>query len=174
MVNNNGTNASEYISSGGRNKTKKSLRFGVRIFAYTILGVVLVIGFLLFMKNRESQIAKNICNGRDNNVFYQETSKFLYPQSYKALEPIVSKILKTHNYDKDVNCTYTVLYYYISIGDVKNAQVYFSKLQNVYSSKTGFTKSYRSKVSSLEDLKKQMDALSHASDQVKKNEIFTN
>lgn len=154
------------------NTTKKKRPYIKYILLIVVLGLVGV--GIQAVRDREARISKNICNGRDNNAFYTSVAPKLYSRRYRELSADVVKVKLTKDYQKDANCLYVLVYYYVSVSDAVNAKDNYSKLEKVYNSKKGFAKPLASRAGSLEDVKKEVAKVDQSREQFDKNKVFTN
>ena len=105
-----------------------------------ILFIILANSLYSFYQNHKSPpLAHNQCQTGAGGLILQEAAKIINSNQKTQLQPTVSKIQAIKNYDKDPNCLYVIVVYYVSVGDSLNSKKYLDKLLKVYDPKTGFS-----------------------------------
>ncbi len=112
--------------------TKKSpFRLGRRKLVVIIILLLLIAaaGYYWYTKQQAAKTAKNpVCT---EDILHQ-ADPLLDSAKREELAPLVDNIKSKKNYEKDANCLYIVVTYYVNVVEGKNARTYFEKLKQVY------------------------------------------
>lgn len=103
-----------------------------------------------------------------------EASKSMAPEKYKQLKKVVDKIMQLPNYEKDPNCLYPVVVYYVNFHDETNAEMYYKKLAVVYDEKQGFSDHFGKYYAKLKDLQERLSGLQQFNAQRESNAMYSN
>lgn len=90
----------------------------------------------------------------------------------EKLRPIALKIEQTQGYDKNPNCLYVVLTYYMQYGDAEKSRTHLDKLEKVYDTEAGFSQ-LLGPTKTIEELRKFNDFLQRRAEQIKNNSKST-
>lgn len=108
---------------------------------YGVLAIAVIVGAIVIVQDQRA-IARNVCNGRENNASYARFAEVTYASKVDALQSSVQEILVTKNYQNDANCLFVVSMYYVYKGDVAKAQMYNEKLSARYDAKKGYVAAF--------------------------------
>lgn len=152
----------------------KNKKVVTRIIGISIVALVIVftLGYLVLKKPPAPQAdIYAVCSTPQNNyLLKQAVPLFNYNSSnIVALGGIISKIEKLPNYQKDPNCDYVVLTYYIYTGNLASASIYMTRLEQSYNSKKGYSEILAPSAKSISNLKRQIAEIQQAYKQAQKN-----
>ena len=153
-------------------RSNKGVRTPKKILKYVL--VILIIGIVgLGAKYLKGQYdSTHMCNGRENSPIYVEAANNLTQTKYQELEKTIQKIKKQDSYQKDPNCLYPIVGYYVIVGEVSNAKTAYSELEKVYNADRKFVKVYGPTVTTVNDVKAQIDTLDKVNEQFINNRQF--
>lgn len=150
--------------------SKKILVIGLACLGGLVFIVLTVALTRSVLNNKDDSVQRMaVCTTKASNNIAVEASRFLPPSQYKQLKVVNDKIQKLPNYEKDPNCLFPIVQYYVYTNDEKNAKLYYNKLVLVYDSKTGFDKYYTAYAKNLDDVKKSIDNVVAYNQQAQKN-----
>lgn len=117
----------------------------------------------------QQQAVSAICDGSETNATYKSASNYLNPTATQNLGTIVKTIEASRGYEKDPNCMYIALTYYLNISDAEKARQRYDKFAAVYDQKEGLVKVLSSRNVSAERLKSDVELLETTETQAQKN-----
>jgi hypothetical protein len=145
-----------------------------RLLLFSGFTLLVFTSVFLFIKY-DPLAAKSQCNRSGSSVLYDEASKALDTGSIADMKAITEKIQKEKNYQKDANCLYPLVAYYVFMQDADNATVYYVKLTEVYDEKDKFAAVYgKQGIKNLNDVKSSVDALQKKRENSNGNTKFFN
>lgn len=148
--------------------TQKSKKHKLQVFV-VILGIILVCGALYYFKTGIT-LGHNQCSGKDQAKFMQTVSDDTAFHRIPNLKSDVAKIRIIKNYDRDQNCLYPMVSYYIYTGDIKNARKYYDKLSRLYNKSKGLEKIYGKSATPLNTLSTYIEVLEKQDNESRKND----
>lgn len=116
--------------TGFRIPNKKALAIGLGLIAIVIAGIIAV--------TTSREVKPAVTTRGCSSSLNRQAATVLAPERLEQLDPIVDKIVKIPGYEKDANCLYIVLAFYINSSNASNSQRYLSKLERVYNPKVGY------------------------------------
>lgn len=111
----------------------------------SIIGAIILIiiaGLVVFFINRNNTktTATDACSSKSTQYILKEASPLLSPTvEVTKLQSLVSKIQQISNYQKDPNCLYPIVLYYINTSNAKESSFYLNEFLNAYGPGHGFS-----------------------------------
>jgi hypothetical protein len=136
------------------------------------LVLAVILGAVVIIQNQRA-IARNVCNGRENNASYARFAGVLYANKVDELQSSVQEILVTKNYQKDANCLFVASMYYVYKGDVVKAQSYNEKLTARYDPKTGYVAAFDKVAQTPQQIETQISYIQKRNAEFTTNARFT-
>lgn len=151
-------------------QNKKNRWSVIVLVSIFIIVLVVISGIVLLKKHHDKPKAQtyNVCNTPQNEYLLKDAVANFGPANVPALKSIITKIQQLPNYQKDPNCDYVVLTYYINAANVNNANVYLSKLEQTYNPKERYNKYLQPAALSVDSLKREISILQSAINQIQK------
>ena len=88
---------------------------------------------------KSSPSAVAVCTTKSNVANLMQAAGAIRTNNIAKQQQAVAKIQKLPNYQKDPNCLYAVVSYYINRSDAKDANLYLNELIKVYNVKQGYS-----------------------------------
>jgi hypothetical protein len=124
-----------------RNSQKRSLYIG----GAAAIVVLIIVGFVWYRHdhNHNAQVsAAVVCTVSAHSSTLIQAAGAMYSDNIPAQAAAVNKIKEIPNYQRDPNCLYPMIIYYINTEDTKDANLYLSDYQAVYNSRKGLSGEY--------------------------------
>ncbi len=143
------------------NKLKNTFKLIYRkikviLIFFILLVIVFVLGTVIYNHQNMSS-SSNVCTTNNNQDILKADSKYIISDNIAKQQVLVKKVEKLPNYQKDPNCLYVIVNYYINISNIKMATIYYEKLKKIYNPKISFSP-YLNPSKSLTDLKNDIAA----------------
>lgn len=142
------------------------LRYKRRIkLALILLAVLLVALIVYFLFNQSRLNARPVCSDQQ----LEQASTVLDRSKVEELKPIAESIQQLERFDRDPNCLYVVVSYYIYMEDPSNARTFFEKLKKAYIPDQGFSSKLGDRTKTLEDLELEVGFVEKVAQERKDN-----
>lgn len=162
----------ENVATNGFPVKHKSKLFNSKRSKFLLVITIFVISIALslFINEKYFGFAEtDLCRGKSTSPIYKEAAKVLNPTASTKLRSVVTKIEKMKNYDKDPNCLYPIVVYYMNISDSKAARPHFNKLESLTGSDKYLSSDYSVISYSNSEIKTNLDQLDKIFEQASKN-----
>lgn len=117
-----------------KHKDKRKVVF-VGLTALVVIGII--VGLVAYKQRKQDMRPPGVAVCSE--TILREASQALDPTQATKLQPIVVKIEALQDFDKDQNCLYIVLTYYINSDNPQLARATFNKLNGIYDPTLGFS-----------------------------------
>jgi len=144
------------ISNPFKKSPTKSPKRITGIIVLVIIGL-LAGGIYTLVTLRKAPEISGLCKRQASSPIYKDAVRYLDAGRTTKLKDVVNKIKNQEQYDKDPNCLYPVVSYYLFMHDADNARKNYDLLEKAYNSKKGFSKDYGPAVASLSSLKQRTE-----------------
>lgn len=165
------------VIEDGAGKQKKSslLHLFSRLNNKFVLSAVIVagVGIVGYLKLNQALLVRGGCAGKSTSPVYEKAATLMTPQKLNDLKVYTDEISKKKGYINDPNCIYPVLYYHLSVVDVKASKSDYEKLRSAYDPSRKFSTAYSKSARSITDVDQQMEQLSKAADEFDRNRTFS-
>lgn len=152
---------------GTKRRLTKKTWFIIAILMLAILA--LGIGFAPTITKKYKSMSKvSVCS----DATLGEAAGVMGRDKVFELKPIAEKIQNTKDYDRDPNCLYVVLGYYINSYDPDNAKKHLTMLKKVHDPNIGYKAPLGSKVKDIATLESEIEFITIKSAEIK-NSIMT-
>ncbi len=149
-------------------------RAGFKKKSFKALAILLVLVLLvsggIALRNKYNQTHQ--CNGKQDSPIYSEAAANLTQTRYRELEKTIEKIKRQAGYTGDANCLYPIVTYYVMVGNIDGATATFADLEKAYKKDKGFVNVYAPRVTKIEDVKAQIDAMYKVKEQFDRNRTY--
>lgn len=153
---------------------KKKVMLGLAIPG-VVVGLCALAVVYFYTSAKHSNTISDACTTEATLPILKEAGTSLDPSGYIMLGETISKIKKIPKFERDPNCLYPIVIYYINTSDYINSRLYLSKMEKVYNTNNrlnpalGDTKTLKSLESTVDYLKKDLERLSNNSDKERGN-----
>lgn len=122
------------------NKLKKLLlnKISLIIAVVIVISVSITIYLTVFNNKTSSKTIADVCTLPANIHLLKSFQNYVNNSLNNTHQSLINSIMSLPNYNRDPNCLYPIVYYYINIGDANNASSYLEQLKDVYRPTVGY------------------------------------
>lgn len=155
---------------------QKKTRLTKRMRGVIACGVVLILGgiaWAIYINNRPSKTINDQCSNRTvRSTVYKDINLVLQNKKPDELKIIIDQVQKIPSYEKDQNCLYPIVKYYLLIGDSRKSRELYDMYVKAYISDESYLKIFGPNLENPVTLKPQVEVLERQRSAAEKNSFY--